>query len=583
VIINASLPGASLAMSNTVGILDLSGLATIPVTANHTVGSYIVTATIGADQGGFALNLTNISLDLMISQSATPTTVVGGDRITYTLAYTNGGTTNAISVTITDTLPSGVTVQQVTTSGVTMTRRSNAATELFRIATLAGGQSGLITITAHLSDTLTPGAILTNTATIGWPRNEANRSNNRAVASHVIPCQPAIVVTNGNDQGVGSLRHALVNLCDGGEITFAGDTTIYLDSVLALGKSVTIDGRGHAVTVSGDSGNNGSRNVQPFNISASGVVTLSNLSVVSGTATLGGGIYNAGALTLDALTLQDHIAGDNGGAIYNAGRLTVQNSTFVNNNSRRGGGLYNVSGYTATVSNSTFANNITQEGGGIHNRGLLTVTNSTFANNSGYGSSIHNWNGTLHLINSLLTGSCINQGALATSVHNFVADGSCNAAYSGAAYHANLGDYGGPSTGSGTATQTFALLPGSPAIDQGDPASCPATDQRGMSRHGTCDIGAFESQGFTMHYAGGSEQNAEVGVSFSAPLAVTITTNAANEPVAGGSLLLTAPDNGASLTPGSVTGSITANGAQLCGDSYGQRCNRNQPDYLCAD
>jgi uncharacterized repeat protein (TIGR01451 family) len=415
VIINASLPGASLAMSNTVGILDLSGLATIPVTANHTVGSYIVTATIGADQGGFALNLTNISLDLMISQSATPTTVVGGDRITYTLAYTNGGTTNAISVTITDTLPSGVTVQQVTTSGVTMTRRSNAATELFRIATLAGGQSGLITITAHLSDTLTPGAILTNTATIGWPRNEANRSNNRAVASHVIPCQPAIVVTNGNDQGVGSLRHALVNLCDGGEITFAGDTTIYLDSVLALGKSVTIDGRGHAVTVSGDSGNNGSRNVQPFNISASGVVTLSNLSVVSGTATLGGGIYNAGALTLDALTLQDHIAGDNGGAIYNAGRLTVQNSTFVNNNSRRGGGLYNVSGYTATVSNSTFANNITQEGGGIHNRGLLTVTNSTFANNSGYGSSIHNWNGTLHLINSLLTGSCINQGALATS------------------------------------------------------------------------------------------------------------------------------------------------------------------------
>ena len=563
VIINAPLPGASLAMSNTVGILDLSGIATIPVTANQTVGSYLVTAAIGAEQGVSALNLTNISLDLMISQSATPTTVVGGDLITYTLAYTNVGTTNAISVTITDTLPSGVTVQQVTTNGVTMTRSSNAATELFRIATLAGGQSGLITITARLSDTLTPGAILTNTATIGWPRNEANRSNNRAVASHFIPCQPAIVVTNGNDQGVGSLRQALVNLCDGGEITFAGDTTIYLDSVLALGKSVTINGRGHAVTISGDSGNNGDRNIQIFNISASAVVTLRNLSIVSGTATLGGGIYNAGVLTLDALTLQDHVAGDNGGALYNVGNLTVQNSTFVNNNSRRGGGLYNVSGYTATVTNSTFASNTTQEGGGIHNRGLLTVTNSTFAGNSGYGSSIHNWNGTLHLSNSLLTGSCINQGVLATSVHNFVADGSCNAAHRGAAYLANLGNYGGPSTGSGTATQTFALLPGSPAIEQGDPAYCPAQDQRGQNRVGPCDIGAFESQGFTMYYGGGSDQNAVVGVSFNAPLAVTITANAANEPVAGGSILLTAPANGASLSPATMTGGTTANGATV--------------------
>jgi len=52
---------------------------------------------------------------------------------------------------------------------------------------------------------------------------------------------------------------------------------------------------------------------------------------------------------------------------------------------------------------------------------------------------------------------------------------------------APLGNYGGP-------TPTMALLPGSPAIDAGDPNSFPATDQRGYPRPigSAPDIGAFE-------------------------------------------------------------------------------------------
>jgi hypothetical protein len=50
-----------------------------------------------------------------------------------------------------------------------------------------------------------------------------------------------------------------------------------------------------------------------------------------------------------------------------------------------------------------------------------------------------------------------------------------------------LGDKGGPPL-------NFALLPGSPAINAGDNASCPPTDQRGMTRPQgpICDSGAFE-------------------------------------------------------------------------------------------
>lgn len=52
----------------------------------------------------------------------------------------------------------------------------------------------------------------------------------------------------------------------------------------------------------------------------------------------------------------------------------------------------------------------------------------------------------------------------------------------------------GPLAGNGGPTQTMALQAGSPAIDGGDGAGCPATDQRGVPRPGgaACDVGAFE-------------------------------------------------------------------------------------------
>jgi hypothetical protein len=49
-----------------------------------------------------------------------------------------------------------------------------------------------------------------------------------------------------------------------------------------------------------------------------------------------------------------------------------------------------------------------------------------------------------------------------------------------------LADHGGP-------TQTLALLAGSQAIDAGNPTGAPSTDQRGLSRVGLVDIGAYES------------------------------------------------------------------------------------------
>jgi hypothetical protein len=56
----------------------------------------------------------------------------------------------------------------------------------------------------------------------------------------------------------------------------------------------------------------------------------------------------------------------------------------------------------------------------------------------------------------------------------------------------------GPLQNNGGPTQTMALLPGSPAINAGDPTDAPAYDQRGPGFprlvNGHIDIGAFEVQ-----------------------------------------------------------------------------------------
>jgi hypothetical protein len=92
----------------------------------------------------------------------------------------------------------------------------------------------------------------------------------------------------------------------------------------------------------------------------------------------------------------------------------------------------------------------------------------------------------------------------------------------------SLGDFGGP-------TQTMALLPGSPAIGKGTLVAGLTTDQRGLAPDSPVpDIGAFQSQGFTLTPAVGSTpQSALVNTAFSQPLELTVTAKNPVEPVAG--------------------------------------------------
>jgi hypothetical protein len=252
-------------------------------------------------------------------------------------------------------------------------------------------------------------------------------------------------------------------------------------------------------------------------------LTMTNSTVAHNSATQqGGGIFNQGTLTMTNSTVAHNSAGEEGGGIENTvvptltvipSTLTLTNSTVANNLAgTNGGGIENEGINTLTLTNSTVANNsATQSGGGIANyAGMLTLTNSTVANNSatqGGDGILNDFYGTVTSSGSLLAdnpagkaNNCVNSlGTISDGGYNLENGTDCGFS---AANHSltntdpqldpsGLLDNGGP-------TQTIALQAGSPAIDAGPPAaSCPTTDQRGVSRldngEANCDIGAYES------------------------------------------------------------------------------------------
>jgi predicted outer membrane repeat protein len=302
----------------------------------------------------------------------------------------------------------------------------------------------------------------------------------------------------------------------------------------------------------------------------------------------GGGIKAGGTVTVTDSTFSDNTGGQGGGAIAaNGPSLTVTGSTFSGNSAKDGGGIENMSSSTTvSLTNCTFFdNNASQNGGAVHTWGVLHITNCTFVGNSadptgtyfavggaiwtlGFGSDtlIHNT-----IIANNTPGNCAVSGCLnLASTKVFSTDATCG--WSGCGYVAvtlqglalgALADNGGP-------TETIALLPGSVAIDAGNDAVSPGTDQRGIVRpRGThCDVGAYESRTFSLAKTGGDPQSAFINTAFSNPLSLDVTSGS-GDPVDGGRVKFTAPGSGASITPATNYVTISGGAASLTATANG--------------
>jgi hypothetical protein len=388
------------------------------------------------------------------------------------------------------------------------------------------------------------GMASTAQASTTWYVNGLSGSDSNNCKSSTTPCKTighAISLAASGDSIMVAAATYKENLNIGSSINVIGSTA----------SSTIVDGGGvNTVVTVGNSG---------------GQVTLSQLTIRDGNYPSGGGIYNSGALRVIDSVISGNFARYWGGGIYNSGALTVINSTVTSNKvsntcglycASDGGGIYNYSG-TVAISNSTLSgNSVVRQcarcaaagggiynlngaiaisnstlngnsvvakcystcngvGGGIWNSGTLTASNTTISGNSAFGTASSLGGGIFHydsegsvtLQNSIVAnnpsgGNCY--GSVTSNGYNMSSDGTCNLSNSGD--RNNTDPMLGPLQNNGGPTQTMALLPGSPAIDAGNPSGCTdgsghllTTDQRGYPRHdpedtGGCDMGAYEKQ-----------------------------------------------------------------------------------------
>lgn len=215
----------------------------------------------------------------------------------------------------------------------------------------------------------------------------------------------------------------------------------------------------------------------------------------------GGAIYNSNTVSIVSCTFsineafgvdaQPNVATPGyGGAIYNVGSCQLTNATLTGNLALGGNGYGSADafgGAVYTVSNTVISVNNTFAANAARTRSLGGI---------GYGGAICNSNGTVTLYNTIVANSTSGSncwGTMSDGGYNLSSDASAGFSAAGSLNNTDpklgpLGDYGGP-------TPTVPLLAGSPAIDGGNTATAPATDQRGRARPygAAADIGAFES------------------------------------------------------------------------------------------
>ena len=446
---------------------------------------------------------------------------------------------------------------------ITVTNTNDSGPGSLRQALADANDGDEITFAVTGTITLTSGELLVNhSINISGPgsANLAVNGNGSHRVFHVSSGQTVTIsdltISNGNDYNAGGIYNdgatLTVNNCvftanfgggdGGGGIMNDGsnaNANLTVNNCLFDGNSADFLGGGilnfttssttanltvSNCTISNNSANDGGGIVSYSGFEGIATAIVSNTRITGNSADFGrgGAIHNdavfvggSATLTVSSCTISDNSAYFFGGGIGNsAGNLQISNCTLSGNSAASGGGVYTEYDEAEVhISNSTLSGNSAASGGGIYTQEQVTVTvaNSTLSGNSAdSGGGIYN-DGSSGDTVAILVNTILKTGASGENIYNFggqvVSQGYNLSNDSGSGYLNHSGDQIntdpmlGPLQSNGGMTLTHALLPGSPAIDAGDPGFTPPPfyDQRGPGFdrivNSRLDIGSFEVQG----------------------------------------------------------------------------------------
>ncbi len=546
---NAPKSGASASLSVNLATIAPNGTASTVATANSSPGSYSVSATATGVAAPASFSLTNVASLVVNTTSDAALTAPGVITLRLAIMYANTFTAgtptitfdptsflNAEAIQLDSALPDLInTVVPIAISGPGASRLAIQG---------GGGSSNYRAITIDPSVTATvSGLTIADFAVTGDGGGINNNGGTLTIAGVTFAGNSAVNGGGIENLGTTTLRDALFTdnrAASGGGVDnrhslTATSSTFVSNTVTGNGGGLSSEGP--ALDLAGCTIGENTANEAGGGVwldAAAGLATLVNCTL-SGNAAMGsgGGLSNQGTAMLTNCTLSGNTAKSGGGGFYNSGMLSLASSTVSNNSAGAlgGGGLFNAGG-TATLTDTIIAGNLNASQNPNDIAGGVSVSQKSTFNLIGSGGSgnIPTGPGTGNIVLTSLAGLGL----------------------------APLGSYGGP-------TQTMALLPGSAAIGAGHAESgIPSTDQRGLSRSGHVDIGAFQSQGFTLAPGVGSTpQSAVIGAEFATPLKVTVTANNPVEPVDGGVISFTAPLSGASATLTGGTAAIAGGAASV--------------------
>ncbi len=226
VVVTDTLPAGVSFVSTAGGAEDPGGVPTCSLGTIAAGGSAMYTITVAVDPGtlGVITNTAGVAsdagdpdpgnnstsedttvvaeADLSITKVDSQDPAAAGDPLSYTVTVQNAGPSDATGVTVTDTLPAGVTFVATTGCG-----NDPGGVPTCDLGTIPAGGSAMFTIDV-IVDASTPSGTITNTVSVASDATDPDPGDNTATEDTLVDADPPIVtlVNSVDDTGDGELE-----------------------------------------------------------------------------------------------------------------------------------------------------------------------------------------------------------------------------------------------------------------------------------------------------------------------------------------------------------------------------------------